>query len=228
MVQPNGAAAVAASRRSNTCPVGMCLSEVQEWWGSGHAWPDAITQWNNTIQHRDRNIPIGAPVFYSGGKHGHIAIYVGNGMIRSTDAPSNRTIGEVPLDWPKARWNHTYLGWGSKLAGRVLPLSAPVIHPPAPAHTPAPPVGSVVYVSKLHYGQMDSDSVKALQARLNSISFPPHKNVPVTGNYLGETDASVRAWQAFIGDRADAPGRSSIGPKQAARLWAGANVNIKA
>lgn len=214
MVQPNGAAAVASARRSTYCRVGMCLWQVQEWWASGHAYPDAITQWNNTSQHRDRNIPLGAPVFYSGGYHGHIAIYVGNGMIRSTDAPSNGRVAEVPLDWPSSRWGHGYIGWGSRLGPSSLNLSG------------SAPSGAQVYLSTLHAGQTNSDSVGALQDRLNHISFPPHQNIGVTKNYDAATDGAVRAWQHFIGDAVDPAGRSSIGPRQAARLWAGTNVTV--
>ena len=219
MTQPNGAAAVAAANQSTSCPKGMCLSVVQNWWGiSPHAWPSASSQWANTIQHGNRAIPLGAPVFYSGG-NGHIAIYIGNGLIRSTDAPSNYHVANVPLDWPSHAWGKPFVGWGSKLAGAVLNLSAVVALPAAPA-------GAQVYVSKLHYGQTASDSVSALQSRLNAIKYPPFKNVPVTGNYFAETDASVRAWQAWIGDHPDTAGRSSIGPRQAARLWAGTGVTI--
>lgn len=83
-----------------------------------------------------------------------------------------------------------------------------------------------VYLSKLHFGQQDSDSVKAMQEALNGTSFPPHTNVPVTGNYLEITDQSVRDWQTFIGDTPDPAGQSSIGPKQAAKLFAPWPVEI--
>lgn len=217
MVQPSGAAAVANARRTTRNQIGMCLWQVQEWWGSGHAWPDAISQWNHTTQHRDRAIPIGAPVFYYSSTHGHIAIYVGGGMIRSTDAPSDGYTSEVPLDWPAARWAHPYLGWGSRLGLSNLPLGG----------SPAPPAGVVVYLSRLHVGQTASDSVKALQSRLNAIRYPPYANVPVTGDYESLTDASVRAWQKSIGDAVDPVGHSSIGPRQAAKLWAGTGVTIR-
>lgn len=211
MSQPNGASAVANAHRTTRSQVGMCLWQVQEWWGSGHAWPDAITQWNNTLQHRDRNIPIGAPVFYSGGAHGHVAIYVGGGLVRSTDAPSNGLVADVPLDWPYARWGHAYIGWGGKLAGLSLPITVP--------SAPRPQI----YIGKLRFGQKDSDSVKYLQGRLNAVV---HTSLPTTGNYVDLTDAAVRAFQKSIGDAVDPVRRSSIGPKQAARLWAGQAVDL--
>jgi peptidoglycan hydrolase-like protein with peptidoglycan-binding domain len=80
-------------------------------------------------------------------------------------------------------------------------------------------------VSKLHYGQRDSDSVKEMQRRLIKLGF----SIPAgaTGNYFGQTDAAVRAWQRKIGDRPDAAGRSSIGPRQAARIFRGTGVTVR-
>lgn len=212
MVQPSGSAALAAANRTYRNPVGMCLWQVQEWWQSGHAYPTALAQWNATVQHRDRSIPLGAPVFYGNGA-GHVAEYAGGGLIRSTDAGGNGVVATVALDWPLHAWGKPYVGWGSRLGLSNLPLSGGSV--------------PVIYLSKLHYGQTASDSVKYLQQRLNAIRFPPYVNVAVTGNYDGPTDGSVRAWQHSIGDPVDAAGHSSIGPRQAARLWAGQNVSIR-
>lgn len=210
-MRANGAQALQAMRAMGSVPVGMCLSICQEAWQSGHAFPDAISQWRGTTQHADRNIPMGAPVFYSGGAHGHVALYAGNGQILSSDAPGNGQVGTVPLDWPTQRWGHAFAGWGGTLAGQALPLGGPVQQGVASA-------GVTVYITKLRYGQTGSDSVMALQRRLGG--------VPVTGNYLDQTDAKVRAWQAAIRDLVDPPRRSSIGPRQAALLWAGTAVHL--
>lgn len=75
-----------------------------------------------------------------------------------------------------------------------------------------------VYLSKLKYGQTDSDSVKRLQTRLIELGFKYHS---VTGTYLDQTDKSVRAWQASIGDTPDPINKSYIGPKQAEVLFKG-------
>lgn len=193
----------------------MCLWQVQEWWATGHAYPDALSQWAAAQQHHDASPPVGAPVFYSGGSGGHVAVYLGAGMIRSTDAPTLTLVGTVPLSWPTRRWGHPYAGWSSDLAGITLPLSAP-----------APVTGRPVYLSRLHYGQTSSDSVADLQARLNAVYLDSGHRLPVTGNYLTLTDAAVRGWQGSIGNRVDAPLGSSVGPLQAARLWSGTGVTI--
>ena len=79
--------------------------------------------------------------------------------------------------------------------------------------------GQPTYLSKLRHGQRDSDSVKNLQAALNGHSMPPRgRNLPVTGNYLDQTDAEVRLCQELHGYGNDKPGESFVGPRQAAHL----------
>ena len=86
-----------------------------------------------------------------------------------------------------------------------------------PAAVPAGPV----YLSKLHYGQMASDSVKRLQDALNGHHLQSGQTLPTTGNYLDETDEEVRLCQAQHGFGQDPPGASYVGPKQASHLFAG-------
>lgn len=80
-----------------------------------------------------------------------------------------------------------------------------------------------VYLSKLQYGQEDSDSVKRLQLHLNSHSLAPPGDImlPVTGGYFDQTDQVVRACQAQHGFGSDPTGGSSVGPQQAAHLFTG-------
>ena len=77
-----------------------------------------------------------------------------------------------------------------------------------------------VWVEKLHYGQMDSDSVKRLQHQLNQTSLEGGQELPITGNYLDETDEEVRLWQVQVcGDPADPVNQSFLGPSQAAKMF---------
>jgi SLT domain-containing protein/type II secretory pathway pseudopilin PulG len=117
-----GNQALAAAMLQATNIVNTCLAVVQNWWQSGHAYPTAFSQWQNTEQHPgDRNPPIGAPIFTKGrAAAGHIAIYAGNGMARSTDAPNMAAVGTVPISFFEKNWGHQYLGWGSTLAGSNL------------------------------------------------------------------------------------------------------------
>ena len=83
-----------------------------------------------------------------------------------------------------------------------------------------PFVTGTVFLSKLRFGQTDSDSVRELQERLNRVKLAGGVNLPVTGNYAELTDAEVRKWQQQVcGDTPDPEGASSLGPKQAARMF---------
>jgi hypothetical protein len=57
------------------------------------------------------NIPKGAIVGYTGGRHGHLCLYNGNGTIASTDVHGPNTVGVVDLAWPERRWGMKYAGW---------------------------------------------------------------------------------------------------------------------
>jgi hypothetical protein len=85
---------------------------------------------------------------------------------------------------------------------------------------PKPPVskwaGGDVYLSKLRYGQRDSDSVRRLQYVLNGHQ---KAGLPITGNYFDQTDAEVREDQARHVPRADPPRRSYVGRRQADHLF---------
>ena len=117
---------------------------------------------------------------------------------------------------------------GNLNQAKLLKAMGSVAHPhPTPHPAPSHPHhdsshwagGGHVYVSKLKYGQRDSASVRNAQRRLIALGF----RIPAgaTGNYFGQTDSAVRKWQGSIGDRADAYHRSSLGPKQTARLFRG-------
>lgn len=205
--------ALAYARRFTTNRVGMCLWHVQDWFGSPHVYPDAISQ-AHALHLYPGTPPAGVPVFYSGGRHGHVAISAGGGRIRSTDCPSDGRVGETDLNWPQRRWGHNYIGWARNIGGVDIP-GAPTY---AQVQQPAPSGG--VYLDKLHYGQRDSDSVKALQRALNAhrLAAPGNITLPVTGGYFDQTDTVVRACQAQHGFGHDAPKASFVGRRQAEHL----------
>jgi hypothetical protein len=65
-------------------------------------------------------------VFWTGGTHGygHIALSDGAGHVWTTDLPTARHVGLIPVgdvlkDWP----NHTFVGWADWLEGEPLPLT---------------------------------------------------------------------------------------------------------
>jgi hypothetical protein len=99
--------------------------------------------------------------------------------------------------------------------------------PPAPPPAPSPAGADYgpVYIGKLHQGQQDSDSVKALQRALNAHSLPAPGNITleVVGDFGPKTAMVVQTCQRVHGAQwgegaADPDGHVSVGPKQAAHL----------
>lgn len=96
----------------------------------------AIDGWKGSpLKHADRSPAIGAPVYYTAASSGstagdgHVAIYVGNGMIRSTDAGGYGVNATVPLDWPERAWGRRLLGWTGDILGHPLELTTPASTP---------------------------------------------------------------------------------------------------
>lgn len=89
-----------------------------------------------------------------------------------------------------------------------------------------PPTSGKVYLSKLRYGQYDSDSVWYLQDVLNRHSIPGGQTLPTTGNYLSETDEEVRLCQQHHGYGSDPVNGSYVGPKQAEHIFSGSGLTI--
>lgn len=148
------------------------------------------------------------------GENGHEArVYDEAGTLIATTDPSNgEMVGIEPIGYPAK--------WGASSSKRIFTnqYNGIVCFQAA---------GGIdhgdVYLSKLVYGQKDSDSVARLQMHLNAHSLKPPGDVtlPVTGNYLDETDTVVIADQQQHGFGNDPKGASSVGPKQAAHLLSG-------
>lgn len=169
----------------NTNKVGMCLWHVQNAFGGGHAYPNAITQWREA-KHKhagDRTPKVGAPVYWGGTQHGHIAIYLGNGMVRSTDAGGAGRMATVPLGWFERHWGMHYLGWSEDIAGRKIEFDDHID----------------VYVRKLRPGVDNSDSVRMLRkALIKRCCLVPAKGLSERkpGNkYTPAVERAVRKWE---------------------------------
>lgn len=103
-----------------------------------------------------------------------------------------------------------------KIAAYASGDSPPISTQPPPATVPPTLYrDGYVYRSKLKYGQRDSDSVRNLQAVLRGHGYTG----PITGNYLDQTDAAVRACQKAHGFGADPLRASYVGPRQASHLF---------
>lgn len=173
--------------------VGMCLKEVQLAYAGGNMYPSAINQWDNAKQkHRDdKTPPVGAPVFYQGGRYGHVAIYIGNGMVRSTDAGGRGVMGTKPLNWFQAGWGYKYLGWTGDIANRSIDFDTK----------------KHVYVDRLKPGVDDSDSVMHLRRALIKRGFLAVQeplSVKRPGNkYTPAVERAVAKWQTKHGYKPD-------------------------
>lgn len=185
-----GKQAAQAFKNKQTNRVGLCLWECQEIYPTPHRYPDAIGQWHAARRkHTGRNIPVGAPVYYQGGRHGHVALYVGNGMVRSTDAGGAGRMATVPIDWFERAWGYRFVGWSEDLGTKMIDFD----------HT------IDVYVRRLRPGVDDSDSVKQLRYRLIrrgflKVSRPLSERRP--GNkYTPAVEAAVKKWQRKHGHK---------------------------
>ena len=123
---------------------------------------------------------------------------------------------------------HKNYGWNCN--GMDDPMKS---HNAGGSSTPPPsggsypkPTSKTVYLSKLKYGQQDSDSVWYLQDVLNRHTLSGGQTLPLTGNYLDETDEEVRLCQAQHVPNADPPKKSYVGPSQASHLFAGSGLTI--
>lgn len=192
---------------------GWCLSTVQSAFDASHLYPNAASAWHSqTGKHHGDKPPRGGVVYWTGGSHGygHIAIALGDDMILSTDLPNWGSIGRVHLHTPRTSWGLHYVGWTDHMNG--VPIQGLGHHGTRPD----------VYVSKLHYGQRHSRSVKELQKRLNKVLHleQSHSKLHVDGHYSAHTDHAVIRWKKRKGyTRGTTPHRSFIGPKQAKRLF---------
>ena len=179
-----GKEAARAFKQKQSNKVGLCLWECQEIYPTNHWYPNAIGQWHNAKKkHTNKNAPVGAPMYYKGGKHGHIVLYVGDGMVRSTDAGGPGKMGTVPIEWFKRAWGYEYLGWSEDLGGKDIEFDRT----------------KHVYMKQLRRGVDDSNSVKLLRRALIKRGFlkvSKPLSVERPGNkYTPAVEAAVKKWE---------------------------------
>lgn len=191
---------------------GMCLWHVQDAFQTNHWYPSAIEQWRNAAKKHpdDRTPPIGAPVYWGGTRYGHIAIYVGNGMVRSTDAGGSGNMGTVPISWFERNWGQTYLGWSGDIGGRDIDFVNWID----------------VYFSQLKPGVDDSDSVRFLRRTLIKRGFlkvSAPLSVDRPGNkYTRAVEDAVKLWQKKHGYR-----RTGVFTKAQAKEYFAKNERVR-
>lgn len=110
------------------CPDGMCYRKCDhlagDIWGyadaSGYAtakvhWFQALKQ--NVARPGNRTPPIGALLFWDSGHYGHVATYVGNGLVVSnlTNGPKGSNVYLLPAEYFEENWGSPYLGWADPI-----------------------------------------------------------------------------------------------------------------
>lgn len=123
MVASSGKEASSNAGQVHTYDPGMCQKFTRESWEVGSLYGSAIDAWEGAREkHKgDRNPPVGAPCYYSGGKYGHAVVSRGGGRIRSTDSPTTGQVNDQALDWPERNWGFKYLGWTGDINGVDCP-----------------------------------------------------------------------------------------------------------
>ncbi len=187
----NAKEAAAYFRAKDYNRVGKCLYEVQAAFRSPHMFPSAINQWVNANHkhYRDRTPPIGAPVYFQGGKYGHIAIYIGGGRVRSTDVGGAGRMGTCSIDWFRTHWGYTYLGWSGDIAEQNIDFDDKI----------------EVYFNRLKPGVDGSASVRMLRRALIRRGFLKVQK-PLSADRPGDkyspaVERAVKLWQKKKGHR---------------------------
>ena len=113
------------AEHATTNRVGMCLQQCRTWAGIPAKWGTAaIAARNATDMHRNRDIPRGGFAYWVGGSSGagHIAVGLGNGLLRSTDADGPGHVATRSLDWFDTNWpDLIYVGWADNVNGVTVP-----------------------------------------------------------------------------------------------------------
>lgn len=114
-----------SAEQTETNEPGYCLKWCRLRADIPALYPDAATAWKYA-HHRhkgDRYPPRGAMVYWLGGSagYGHIAVSVGNGRIRSTDAGGAGHVATVDVGWVEAHWGLPFAGWADNVNDVVIP-----------------------------------------------------------------------------------------------------------
>jgi len=112
---------VAAAKASTYNVPGQCLGWSREQADIPSRYVDAATAWEHAHGRHagDANPPKGAAVYWLGGSggHGHIAISLGHGLVRSSDAGGSGVVATISLRKLTREWHLTYVGWADSING---------------------------------------------------------------------------------------------------------------
>jgi hypothetical protein len=123
-------AAVAVASAESVRPTrdwaGWCLMFVRICLGIAKHYNDAADAWAGAkAKHTTGVPPVGVPVFWAIGAHGHVALSAGGGYVWSTDIRRRGRVDRVPISEVTSRWGARYLGWTGDLNGAAVSYSLP-------------------------------------------------------------------------------------------------------
>lgn len=104
---------------------GYCLLFVQTCYNASPRYPSAISAWNaSNRKHETSNtnsIPVGAPIWFAphGSPYGHVAIYAGNGNMRTTNSSTGLIHTDSVSRWQKS--GYKLLGYTDDIEGQSIP-----------------------------------------------------------------------------------------------------------
>jgi hypothetical protein len=103
-----------------------CLQYVRTAFNVDPKYASAIDAWTGAEHkhHGDPTPPPAVPVFFAGGRYGHIAVSAGAGNCWSTDQPHAGSVAKVGIADLARAWGKTYVGWSEDLNGQRV-WSAP-------------------------------------------------------------------------------------------------------
>lgn len=98
---------------------GICLIFVRNSFNVGPANPDATSGYLAAkFKHGTAGTPpLGVPLWWTGGNHGHVAISTGDGSCFSTDILRKGKVDKVPISKIARQWGKTYKGWSEDING---------------------------------------------------------------------------------------------------------------
>jgi hypothetical protein len=98
---------------------GICLIFVRTCFNVGPANLDAAAGYKNAqFKHGTAGTPpLGVPLWWTGGDHGHVAISTGDGSCFSSDIKRPGKVDKVPISLIARQWGKVYKGWSEDVNG---------------------------------------------------------------------------------------------------------------
>lgn len=152
--------------------------------------------------------PAGAPVYFAGGKHGHIVISRGGGGIRSTDWPRLGVLGNTTINDICRDWGIRYLGWSRSYANHPIAGLQVVATPTIPAPAKYSLTSSIVIDDEALRQGRSSSAAKVFNPRVWSWLY-------WNGGSVGRSFCTAN-YAAWMKESASVFGPTSVKATQAA------------